>query len=286
VGNDHPDRHTLPAAHDHERPGRGRAGARGFWDDGRPGRAHARSAGRYYDQVDGAGQDYGKRSAPTLPCFPYSYSDRGNGALLSVGTAHECGLCASVQGPPPRVYARHEEDNWVWPGVEVGHREKISLPVSEFYDMDAPATGFAEDMPEEHWAPPPEMTEEDLEAAREEAAKREEADVARRAKAGKSKRARRKAKKEQEKANKAMSDELKAKEGSDLCDPCMHPRLLQAASSSSNLATPADAFHQQRLICTFAVYAGAESLCVALRCTGGPLSSSLRLCLCSRRSCV
>ena len=95
--------------------------------------------------------------------------------------------------------------------------------------------------------PPPEMAEEDLEAAREEAAKREEADVTRRAKAGKSKRARRKAKKEQEKANKAMSDELKAKEGSDLCDACTH---LSCRQPIATIPTPADAFHQQRLICT------------------------------------
>ena len=63
------------------------------------------------------------------------------------------------QGPPPPVYVRNEDDNWVWPGVQVGHRQKVSLPVSEFYDMDAPPGGFSEDLPEAHWSPPPEMSE-------------------------------------------------------------------------------------------------------------------------------
>lgn len=157
----------------------------------------------------------------------------------------------------------------MWPGVQVGHRQKVSLPVSEFYDMDAPPGGFSAGVPEEQWSTPPEMSkvghawphnssdflkispfvfvpvlsfrilfpvlhlycialrvilQEDIEKAHEEAAKREEEEIARRAKANRSKRARRKAKKDKELADKASMAELAAKEGSDRCGDARETR--------------------------------------------------------------
>eukprot|EP01043_Picozoa_sp_COSAG02_P043648 COSAG02_NODE_3821_length_6188_cov_3.353917_5_plen_105_part_00 len=70
------------------------------------------------------------------------------------------------------------------------------------------------------------VSQADIEKAHEEAAKREEEEIARRAKANRSKRARRKAKKDKELADKASMAELAAKEGSDRCGDACVTRLL------------------------------------------------------------
>ena len=150
---------------------------------------------------------------------------------------------AKLTGPPPRLYARPEEDHWVWPGVEVGHKELVQLPVNEFYSLDGPSS-VSEDP--EGWSAPAPVDLEAQAAARAEAEQQEAELAAQRKKAAKScatrsplpfrlckparhdamlgadailggrKRARRKEKKRKEKASKAKAKELEEREGSDV----------------------------------------------------------------------
>ena len=90
---------------------------------------------------------------------------------------------AKLTGPPPRLYARPEEDHWVWPGVEVGHKELVQLPVNEFYSIDGPSS-VGEDP--EGWSAPAPVDPEAQAAARAEAEQQEAELAAQRKKAAKS----------------------------------------------------------------------------------------------------
>ena len=90
---------------------------------------------------------------------------------------------AKRTGPPPRLYARPEEDHWVWPGVEVGHKELVELPVNEFYSIDGPSS-VGEDP--EGWSAPAPVDPEAQAAARAEAEQQEAELAAQRKKAAKS----------------------------------------------------------------------------------------------------